>query len=499
MITNEKTKRISIPITQVVEGDRVRKDYGDLKELAESIRTEGLIHPIVVDLNYNLVAGGRRYRATRDILKAENIEITFIECADQATLRRLEAEENVRRKEMTWQERVRSVRLVHQHQTFQAALKSETWTTTMTGDLLGASKSSVLNLLAVAARLEAKDSEIEKCESMSEALKILIKRKEYEINAALASSSVPTNARTVDITTLLQQPGGNDRFWTGTVSGEGKVVGENIQSTLSTVGLSSRPSTPELPTDLKETPEVVIPLSAMMHKGDAIAFMRSLPPESFDHIITDAPYAIDMDMIQQDGVGLNIDSTRLEHDVQENKILLRDFIRESKRSVRDKGFVITWCDISQWQYLIDIAEEFGLTVQRWPLVWHKTHQCQNGAANYNFTKNFEIALVLRKSNATLLTPGVLATWQGSFELGEKETYGHPFAKPAKLWQWIYSATAQRGQSVLDCFAGSGSSTIAAIRSGLRPISVELTDIHYNRAVCNVTDLYRKLHPKVSFT
>ena len=482
MRTDDKTKRIFIPPSAIVEGDRVRADYGDLKDLAKSIQENGLIHPIVVDLDYRLVAGCRRLRAMRDILKVTEVPCTFIEVADDATLKMLEAEENVRRKDMTWQEQVKSIKLVHQHQVLHAALAADEWTLIMTGKLVGRSKSSTFNALLVADALEKDDKEVNKCQNLSDALRVLLKRKEDEINANIARSTLPKQKpRTEDVMAMLSKPSESDGFFSGPP-----------------VGLAQRPDTPELPKDV-EAKEVIVPLSLMMHQADCIEWMRAQEPESFDHIITDAPYAVDMDMIQQSDGGMNIDSVRLEHDVEKNIALLRNYMREAKRSVRDKGFVITWCDISQWNYLTKLADEFGLAYQRWPLVWHKTHQCQNKAAQCNFTKNIEIALVCRKGNATLLSTQSSCVWQGSFGLNEKESYGHPFAKPAKLWQWLYGATTQRGQSVLDCFAGSGSSTVAAIGVGLRPISVELVDHHYHRAIVNVTNAYRALYPKVTFT
>lgn len=489
MRIDPKDKRLYVLTSSITEGDRVRKDYGDLKELADSISINGLIHPIVIDLNNNLVAGGRRFRAMRDILKLEEVAINYIECLDDATLRLLEAEENVRRKEMTWQERVRSIKLVHKHQALQAALKAESWTLEMTGDLLGKkSKAHISYCLMVADRLDLNDKEINESPNFSEALRILIKRKEDEVNASLARSTLPSGPRRVeDITALLSKAASSESFFQQAPSG---LPGP-------AVSLASRPDAPEAPVDL-EIAEVIVPLSLTMHKADCIAHMRAGPPELYDHVITDAPYAIDMEMLQQSSNLMDVSSTKTEHDVNENRTLLRDYLREAKRSVKDRGFVITWCDISQWDYLLSLANEFGLTPQRWPLIWHKTHTCKNEAASYNFTKNSEIALVLRKGNATLVTPQSSSIWQGTFALNERESYGHPFAKPAKLWQWVYSAVALRGQTVLDPFAGSGSSTIAAIASGLRPVSVELVDQHYNKAIVNVTNTYRSLHPKVRF-
>jgi len=61
-----------ISLAQIIENGNVRKDYTDIEELAESIRMNGLIEPIVVKAlgknkdgvdEYDLVAGFRRHRA----------------------------------------------------------------------------------------------------------------------------------------------------------------------------------------------------------------------------------------------------------------------------------------------------------------------------------------------------------------------------------------------------------------------------------------------------
>lgn len=81
-------------------GSRLRIEYGDLEGLAESIKKYGLIHPIVVDSNNNLVAGGRRYFAVVRLGESE-IETRMIGDLSETELRMLELEENIRRKDLT--------------------------------------------------------------------------------------------------------------------------------------------------------------------------------------------------------------------------------------------------------------------------------------------------------------------------------------------------------------------------------------------------------------
>lgn len=89
-----------LKISDVKIGQRVRDEYGDMEALAESIRDHGLLHPIVVDSEYNLIAGCRRLLACERIGLTE-IEAKVLEDISEKELRVLELEENLRRKDLT--------------------------------------------------------------------------------------------------------------------------------------------------------------------------------------------------------------------------------------------------------------------------------------------------------------------------------------------------------------------------------------------------------------
>ncbi|WP_373236892.1 ParB N-terminal domain-containing protein [Hungatella hathewayi] len=89
-----------LKIKDVKIGQRVRDEYGDMQALAESIQEHGLLHPIVVDSDYNLIAGCRRLLACEQIGKKE-IEAKVLEDISEKELRVLELEENIRRKDLT--------------------------------------------------------------------------------------------------------------------------------------------------------------------------------------------------------------------------------------------------------------------------------------------------------------------------------------------------------------------------------------------------------------
>ena len=56
-----------ISVDKIIVKDRIRKDFGDIAELAADIKENGLISPIVVNKDYALLAGERRLRAVKHL------------------------------------------------------------------------------------------------------------------------------------------------------------------------------------------------------------------------------------------------------------------------------------------------------------------------------------------------------------------------------------------------------------------------------------------------
>ena len=60
-----------MPIGAIKVGKRHRQDLGDIEALAKSIATNGLLHPITVDGDGNLLAGARRLAAYKHLGRRE--------------------------------------------------------------------------------------------------------------------------------------------------------------------------------------------------------------------------------------------------------------------------------------------------------------------------------------------------------------------------------------------------------------------------------------------
>lgn len=95
-----------IDIDKVVIRDRIRKDYGDVQELADDIKENGLINPPTVTPEFELIAGERRYRALK-LLGYQQIEVRVMTVQNALHQLKLEISENENRKDFTFSEKMR--------------------------------------------------------------------------------------------------------------------------------------------------------------------------------------------------------------------------------------------------------------------------------------------------------------------------------------------------------------------------------------------------------
>lgn len=93
-----------VDINKIVVNGRIRKDFGNIEELANDIRENGLINPPVVTPDMELIAGERRLRAMK-YLGWPQVEVRVMTVQDAFHQFKLEISENENRKDFTFSER----------------------------------------------------------------------------------------------------------------------------------------------------------------------------------------------------------------------------------------------------------------------------------------------------------------------------------------------------------------------------------------------------------
>lgn len=92
-----------ISLDKIKVRQRVRADLGDLEALMDSIKTYGLMSPLVIDKDNYLIAGGRRLEALKR-LGVENAEVRVVDADSEVRALEMEMEENNQRKAFTQDE-----------------------------------------------------------------------------------------------------------------------------------------------------------------------------------------------------------------------------------------------------------------------------------------------------------------------------------------------------------------------------------------------------------
>jgi ParB family chromosome partitioning protein len=99
---------MQVSINDIKVRKRVRKEYGDIHALAESMKRFGQINPIVLNNRNQLIAGGRRLEAAR-YLGWRTINAVVMDIDDKVSKLEYEVEENLQRRDFTPEEAAKAV------------------------------------------------------------------------------------------------------------------------------------------------------------------------------------------------------------------------------------------------------------------------------------------------------------------------------------------------------------------------------------------------------
>lgn len=464
-----------VPIDKINVDGRRRAEFGDLSDLAESIKNHGLAQPPVLRKgDRRLVAGERRIKAMQ-LLGCECVPIIYREDMSNAQLKELEFRENFDRKNMTWQENVLLIHDIHSERVKENLQIGQRWFQKQTSEIFKQSEAHVHNALVLARRIIDNDEEVIQAKTVSDALDVMLKRAHKDATAErVRRFGEPTLANTmrdsVSATLTFFDP-------------------DDPNATLAPQPTISQASQNLLQPPKDQAQKTVFDLGKMFMLGDAMELLRKMQPQCVDHVVTDIPYGIDMENLDMSS---NLDDTKNEHDVEQNKEMIPTFLEESFRVIK-AGYCVFWMDINDFGWLSDLAGKIGFKVQRWPLHWIKTHPCQNRNAQFNFTKTVEHAMVLRKGNLTTMVKPSSTNYIIADGSIEKKLYGnHAFLKPFECWKFILDHIAITGATILDPFAGQFSSIRAMINCGMVPRAIEIKPYHFAQGVMMVMDQLQKL-------
>lgn len=211
--------------------------------------------------------------------------------------------------------------------------------------------------------------------------------------------------------------------------------------------------------------------------ADSLTVLRQMEAESVDAIITDPPY------------GINYHS-KTNASVMNDKTpfiwWLYDACRVLKSGDSGRGCLVCFTRWDVEQVFIDAMRLAGFIVKS-EVIWDKVcHGMGDTKAQFAPTHENIIFAVKGKFSFPGHRPKDLITYQ---KLASSQMV-HPTEKPVGLLANLITAVTKPGDLIVDPFAGSGSTLVAAHKTGRRYIGIELDDEHYEKAQRRIEEAKR---------
>ena len=252
----------------------------------------------------------------------------------------------------------------------------------------------------------------------------------------------------------------------------------------------------------KGTAEVENPIEHFGEKlilGNCLEKMRELSGGICSFFITDPPWKINMDKAMDDHGSAAQRATGTYDDSADDIIqLLKDVTTEMYRVARPDCYVVMFCGIKHFNELSEHFREAGFQVYNKPLVWVKTSDGGGMCSSKSPAPSLwpasvtDFMILARKGNATLaqLHKG------DAFLSPPCPTVEriHQAQKPIRLMEDIIRRFYHPGTNplLIDPFAGSGSTLIAARRIGIKQyFGYELSAENRERAITYMVNVYMK--------
>lgn len=334
-------------------------DPAKLQELITSIEKIGLLQtPVLreVDGTFYLVAGERRLRAMKEIwelggsfhhhgFRVPPCQVPYTRLSDLGPLAAREAEldENIRREDLTWQERGAAEAALLSLRQDQAVAHGFTEVPTHTdlAEELGMARGSANS---VRKRILLSDHlhipEVAKAATAEEAFKILKRREERQRNAALAEA-----------------------------------LGGEVTSS-----------------------------QHELHNVNCIPWLRTQHAATYDIILTDPPYGMGADTFGDSG-GMATGTHHYDDSPANFITLMGDLIPELTRVAKPESHLYLFCDIDWFGFLKDAFRESGWNVFRTPLIWYKPSGFRAPWPEHGPQRKYETILYARRGDLRTLLLG----------------------------------------------------------------------------------------------
>lgn len=408
---------------------RARTDFGDIGRLILSIKEHGFIHPILVaklhepqnDYDYILISGERRLRAAV-LAGLADIPVTMREDTTALERKAMELEENLIRKDFTWQERNECLLQLHelQQHIYGPATKSpdnKGWGVRQTAEILGVSLGSIGGDLKLAQDLRNRPD---------------LRKRVGNIPKAAARKIVNQSIEAEKLRKLVNRKG--------------------------------------------------IDIGVELLLGDCCDLIDDIADNSIDLLLTDPPFANPgiVEVGVSDKRYFNITESNVS-DMETMFKVYKILIPKLAKKLKIGAHVYIFTGMGDvYTELMKLLGNSGFLMDDLPLIWNKMRSSVP-TGDFHYKSCYE-ACIFGHSGARTRT-----LWNPTNNILPVPSIAgqirvHPLQRPDDLLRIMIENSTSVGHTVLDCFAGSGSTLKVARDLQRKAIGYELDEGNYLRAM-----------------
>lgn len=447
-----------IPLSKIVikpNRQRIEFEPEALQSLVDSIEKIGLLHMPVLRREgdtFVLVAGERRLRAMTQIfelggkftcggLTIPEGQIPYTDIGELSELEAEEAEldENIKRRDLTWQEHAAAVKRLHE------------------------------------LRQKQKDQKANKVLDFTEA------------DLDVAESYVQTVADTAE------EIHGRSDGWYGEQTRKEIIVARHLDNPAIAKAKNADEAFKILKKEEEKNKNIALAhevgktFSSTMHRVfnmDCLSFMTLAENQGkYDVILTDPPYGMGADSFGDGGGKLQGIEHHYDDSYESWFALMKQWVKLSFSVTKPQAHAYVFCDIDNFPVLRDLMREAGWYVFRTPFIVHKINSGRVPLPTMGPRRQYETLLYAIKGDksVTHIYPDVIPCTAD-------DNMTHGAQKPVELFQNLLQRSVRAGDEVLDTFSGTGTLIPAAHALMCKATVVELNPEYYALNLKRLRDL-----------
>lgn len=217
-----------------------------------------------------------------------------------------------------------------------------------------------------------------------------------------------------------------------------------------------------------------------IYNGDCLQIMSQIPDGSIDLIVTDPPYKLTQR--GQSGTMSGYwatDAARKGTVFEHNNIEIEQYLPKFYRILKDDAHCYIMCNNLNMPHFFDVIGKSGFHFVKL-LVWDK----QTKICGKYYMGQVEHIFFLRKGKDKPINDCGTSDLLTFHNVKDKNADGsniHDSQKPIGLMQTLIRNSSNEGDIILEPFAGSGTTCIAALREKRKYIGIELDQHFYEVA------------------